>query len=423
MKRIKNAKVGEFGKVLIRFASSQLISNALTLISGFLIIRIVDPETYGLYSGYQIYLGYVILMHGGVLNGLNRELPYLLGKGEDNKGKDLADSANLLTLLISILASLFFFILTIINLVNKQYTVSIILFSYTIISFFYLYNSLFLPFLYKTNKDFNSLSKQRIKTGMANMITVLVVWKFGIYGLCIRGIFMAVYLFYLLNKNKPYKLKLNYNLTNYRHLLKIGFPIFLVGRINPLWQTIMSNYILVVGGPLYFGYYSLALIIQSSISVIPNAFSQIIYPRMSIMYGQGQSVSFILRANVKPLIFQFIFMVFISGVSFLILPYIVKLLLPKYALGIKAAQWALFTSVVLSFAALNNIYNVIGKQQYLISALLIGAIIGSVFVYFSILVYGFKLETFTQGFLIGSFFQVLIGFLFLIKIKDQPNLL
>jgi O-antigen/teichoic acid export membrane protein len=101
-------RIGEFGRVLIRFSSSQLIFNALTLVSGFLVVKLVDPKTYGSFAGYQVYLGYILLMHGGILNGLNRELPYLLGKGDNKYSEELVASANLLTLVIGIISSFVF---------------------------------------------------------------------------------------------------------------------------------------------------------------------------------------------------------------------------------------------------------------------------------------------------------------------------
>jgi len=44
-------KIGEFGQVLIRFASSQLLSKFLNMVSGFLVVRMLDPDEVGLYNG------------------------------------------------------------------------------------------------------------------------------------------------------------------------------------------------------------------------------------------------------------------------------------------------------------------------------------------------------------------------------------
>ena len=83
MLKLKN-KIGTFGEVLIKFASAQVISNFLRLISGLLVVRLLDPSLYGQYTGVGVFLGYILLGHGGIINGLGRELPFELGKGNDN---------------------------------------------------------------------------------------------------------------------------------------------------------------------------------------------------------------------------------------------------------------------------------------------------------------------------------------------------
>lgn len=408
--------IGDFGRVLTRFAASQILSNGLTVIAGFLVIRLVEPEIYGLYSGYHVYLGYVLLMHGGVLNGMSRELPFLLGEGNNEYGKELAYSANGLTFVISVMVSMVFLALSVYHFVLDNNLVALILLSYVFVSFTYLYNSLFLPFLYRTNKDFDKLAVQRIKNGLANLLTILFVYKYGIYGLIFRGLTLAMYSFYLLFKNKPYDLKFNLTRSHLLHLLKIGFPIFLVGRINPLWQTVLNNYIVLAGGPLQYGYYTITLVVQNSVNIIPQSFSQIIYPRMAMMYGQGITVKEILARNMKPLIFQLLFLSMMSSVLFFLIPPLILYFLPSYVGGTEAARWAIFIPVALSFGSINNIYNVIGKQQYILTALVFGAIIGSIFLFYQLETKGFKLEFFSQALLIGMSIQQIISMLFLRKV-------
>ena len=135
-----------------------------------------------------------------------------------------------------------------------------------------------------------------------------------------------------------------------------------------------------MGGAVNFGLYALSIIIQGAVGVIPMAFSQVIYPRMSIMLGEGKSVSHILKANIKPLYFQFGLMLTVAGVGAILLLVVIPFILPKYVNGIVAAQWMLFVPAAQSFGALNNIYNVIKKQQWYFFSVVTGAIIGSFFI-------------------------------------------
>lgn len=416
-KRIQ--RPGRFGKVLLRYSSAQIVSNFLRMLSGFLVVGLLDPKSYGQFTGIGIYLGYILLGHGGIINGLSRELPYELGRGNDRYAREMASTVNALTLSISVLAALIFLAFSIGYLCSGEYLIGVIFMAYSVIGGFHLFNKQFLPALYRTNKDFDSLSRQNILTGLGNLFTVLLVWGFGLYGLIARGITLTLYEFALLFRNKPYKLNCSFNKTHLKKLFKTGLPIFIVGQINPLWATILNNIIFSSGGALNFGFYSLSNIIQNAIGVIPSSFSQVIYPKMAIMLGEGKSVSDIIKANIKPSVFQFGVLTSISVVGVLLLPLIIPYILPKYVDGIRAAQWMMFVPVVSSFGSLINIYNVVKKQKWYFISLVTGSIIGSLFILRQIQQRGFYLEVFPQGLLIGNALQQVLGLLFISKIKDR----
>jgi len=58
------------------------------MLSGFLVVSLIDPELYGQFTGIGVYTGYILLGHGGIINGLGRELPYELGRGNDNYARE-----------------------------------------------------------------------------------------------------------------------------------------------------------------------------------------------------------------------------------------------------------------------------------------------------------------------------------------------
>lgn len=406
-------KFSDFGKVLMRYASAQIVSNFLRMLSGFLVVRLVDPEMYGTFSGIGVYLGYILLGHGGIINGLSRELPFCLGQGNDEEAKKMASSVFFLSTIISVLAAASFLFFGLYYMYQDKNILGWVFIGYTFISGMYIMNAQFLPVLYRTNKDFDSLSKQNIRLGLGNLVSVALVWFFGFFGLVIRGISLAVYQFMLLYNNKPYKLELKYRLSDYKSLLKTGIPIFLVGHVNPIWNTVLDNIIFSVGGALNFGLYAISNIVMGAIGVIPSAFSQVIYPRMAVMLGKGETIESILKKNVKPLFFQAGIMVTLGIVTALFLPYIVPILLPKYVEGIKAAQWMVFVPAVRSFGALNNIYNVVKKQGWYFFSLIAGALVGTAYIWFMYRANGFKLEVFPQGIILGTSIQQGFSLLFL----------
>jgi|GEM_PF-1569500 len=411
--------IGDFGKVLIRFASSQIVSNFLGIVAGFLVVSMIEPSLYGQFTGVGVYMGYILLGHGGILNGLNRELPYELGRNNDAYAREMASSVYVLSSLLSGLAALIFLVFSLIHFMNGDTLTGIIYLAYVVIGGLYLMNKQFLVSLYRTNNDFNALSKQYVYVGIGNLLSVILVYFFDMYGLIARGVLLALLEYVLLMKHKPYRLSFTVQFGHYIKLFKTGFPIYLVGMVNHLWTTIMNNMIFAFGGALNYGLYALSNIIQGVAGAVPTAFGQVVYPRMSIMLGEGKSVSEILKANIKPLYFQFVTMLVIAVSGAILLPVIIPFLLPKYTGGIEAAQWMLFVPVVQSFGALNNIYNVIKKQTWYFISLLTGAAVGSLFVYLTAQTTGFELETFPKGLLIGTTIQQVMSLLFLSTLRKN----
>ena len=63
-------------------AGGNLVAMGMRLAGGILLGRLVEPSTLGLFAGIGLVLGYASIAQMGVLNGVNRELPYHMGRGD-----------------------------------------------------------------------------------------------------------------------------------------------------------------------------------------------------------------------------------------------------------------------------------------------------------------------------------------------------
>jgi len=414
-KQNKITDINSFYRVLVRFASSQMIATALRLISGLLIIRLIEPELYGQFTGVGVYLGFLLIGQGGIINGLSRELPYELGRGNIEFGTEMTSSVFVFTTIISLLASFVFLFFGIKELFFSNYTLGLIYMSYVLIAALHLLNVQFLPTLYRTNNDFDTLSRQKIYVGVCNLLSVILIWFYSIYGLLIRAILLATIEFFLLYKKRPIIFYFKYNFYHIRHLFKTGIPIYMVGMINLLWNTIVKSLIFNIGGALSYGFFALSLIVENVFGIIPISLANVIYPKMAIMLGQGEPISKIIKFSVKPLFFQFLLMLFLAIIGVYLLPIIVPMILPNYIDGILAAQWMLFIPVAQSFTSLNSIYNVLKKQKGYLISLLSGAFIGSLFMVIKLNYGEFRLEIFPQGLVIGTIIQQMLSILFIYR--------
>ena len=70
-----------------------MLGTVLRMLGGILQGRCVPPAVLGLFNGLGLVVGYAPFLQIGISNGLNRELPYFVGKGDQQRVKELAAAA------------------------------------------------------------------------------------------------------------------------------------------------------------------------------------------------------------------------------------------------------------------------------------------------------------------------------------------
>lgn len=403
-----------FSVTLQKYVSSELLSNVIRVISGFLVVRSIDPYLYGYFTGFAIYLGYLSLGQGGMIQGLSRELPFQIAKNNFNYANQLADSAFVLTFIISFLVSSIFLVCTIYYIAIDEVDLALISLTYVFLGGLELSNRYFLPTLYKTSREFNLLSRQNNLINVASLLALILVYFYGFYGLLIRAVVISSVEFIFKFKDNPFKLNFNIDFSHIRYMIINGLPIFAASQLVQLWINFLNNLILIFGGALNYGLFGLSNLLQNSLGILPRSVSQVVFPNMIVSYTNGISIIEILKSTIRPLIIQFFILLIICGLGCVLLPVVVPILLPNYKDGITAAQWIIFVPLIQSFSSLANIYATIQKMKYVLYANGLGGIISLIFLYFAHNSSGFSLELYAQTFLIGSFFQqfFLIAFLF-----------
>jgi O-antigen/teichoic acid export membrane protein len=405
---------GNFAKILLAYASSQLFGNLLQLAAGLLIVHWIIPEIYGKFSGAGIFLGYLSLLHLGVLNGLNRELPVEHGRKNFDIVKHLSAVAYWVVLFIGLPSALVLSGLALHAVFTGHIEFAWVYLAYATSAFFLLLNKFYLHVLYRTNNDFEKLTKITIVLSIASIITVLLIWVMpDLKGLSVRLIILNVVEFYLLYHFRPIRVKPRWSTEYAKRLFNTGLPIQIVGQLMPLWNTLKNTIIFSLGGPLQFGYYALVNVATSTISTIPIAFSQIIYPKMAIAYGEGKSNDQVYKIAVKPAWVLFVIGIFICIGGYFLLPVTIEYLMPKYIPGMRAAMWILLFPIVSAFEPANNYFNVFEKQKQYFLAGLAGIIVSAIYIAVYYYLFGFSLELFTQSLIIGTIVQNMMCYYFI----------
>jgi O-antigen/teichoic acid export membrane protein len=227
----------------------------------------------------------------------------------------------------------------------------------------------------------------------------------------------------LLWKFRPINVKPHWSKQHLLHLLKIGAPIFVVGQIYAWWTVLDSTLVLKYTGIKGFGLYQLAIMASQAIGLLPLAVSQIVYPKMAEEYGRSGSLKNIIKIVLKPIMVTVVVIAPVVIVGWMTLPSLVEWLLPKYTDGTSAARWSMLSAAVMAVSPINNVFNVIKRQDLYLVAIVFGMA-----VYFIFLMLlnksGVKLINFSQATLAGYTTYLLLSYAIIVKLfsdrKSSP---
>lgn len=333
----------------------------MRLLGGLLTSRLVDPAVLGLYSGIGLVRGYVPFLQAGVANGLNRELPYEMGKGDRQQVEVLAATAQAWLLLVSGMAVAGLLAVALWQAVRGQWTLAMGWASFTIPVFGILYGQFYLQTLFKTHGRFPRLSVVSVATAGTGLVTVVLVWWLGFGGLCLRGIIVAVVMLGLLWHWRPLAVRPRWHWASLRLLAATGIPIWLVAQLYSWWPVLNSTLVLKYTHARGLGLFSIANLAASSVGLFPLALSQVVYPKMAEEYGRTGRVAPLVGMTVKPTLVTLGFTVAVVVVAWFALPPMIRIVLPKYVEGTAAAQWQVASVVILALTPVNNVFVVTKK--------------------------------------------------------------
>jgi O-antigen/teichoic acid export membrane protein len=376
------------------------LSTAINMVGGILMARMVVPSVLGLFSGIGLVLGYAPFFQIGIANGLNRELPYYIGKGDRNRAYELAAAAQAWLIAIGSLASIALLIVALYHLIQGNLWMAAGWGAYAILVFLFFYSNNYLQITYRTAHDFARLSMINVIQAVIGLVLLVLVWALDFYGLCLRAVFTAIIAASLFYQWQPVRVRPRWNFQHLKHLFVIGGPIYVVGHVYAGWFVIDRTLVLAYTGIHGMGLYSMVGMTSGVMGMLPVAFSQVIYPRMAEHYGRGASMGDLCRMTIKPMLLSAVCMAVLAAIAWWLVEPVTRLLVPKYIEAVPAMQWALFQPVIMCIAPINNVFNVIRKQKLYLAAILSGMAVYGVTLMWLIRG-GVSLVAFPQAMLIG----------------------
>lgn len=347
----------------VRYATRVALAQCVLFVGGFAVARFLGPTHYGLWSGLQLILLYASYSQLGMVNALNRELPFRRGKGESAQAEQVRSTTLGGVLVTALVAS--GAILAYSTIAASRYSPLVILglrFVGLLVILQQIYG--YSEICFRTNHEFGVVSKLRLyRTVLDVSLAVFLTYSFDLAGrLWAATLTFTVILAYILWQH-PVPFRPALDPKEAAKLIAIGFPIMMVGLVYSLLQSIDRVLILAFLNPTHLGYYAIGLTAASVLAILPGVAGEILYPRFAERYGATNSPSELKEYVLTPTYLLAHLLPLFQGTIYLLIPYVILTALPKYALAIRPARILVMGSFFFAVAGFaSDFLNTINKQ-------------------------------------------------------------
>lgn len=372
----QEGNTGFYKKIRVSFL--QIFSGeTYNLISGFIssyfYALFLGPAVYGVWQTAKVFLNYSAIFEFSLPFVMRRDFVMLRGEGEYEKAERMSNLVLTYLTIVSLFA-------TTITVFIALYFVKDLLFKYSLITVALLFSITIISgygnILTKGMNNYKLLTWSSIIMGTSALIALPFVYYFGFYalliGLIVANIINAVFYFI----KRPFHYKWYWNSKWLWSLIIIAFPLYLEQISKIIFSSIDR---LLIASLLSFkdvGLYSLAAIVATPVTLMVNSGSIVLFTHLNERYGRSKEKEVILKhVDIPQKIMTWIVPpVFAIGV--ILLPVLTKIFLPKYELGIIAAQISVFGTFFYAIAGYSaNALFVLNKQKSSATIFIISGVI------------------------------------------------
>ncbi len=352
---------------LAGFGSTTAIDQAARLASNLVVAATLGPVAMGVWYLLNLVLQYGGMVHLGALNGMNREIPGALARNDPEEAQRVRGVA-LGFVLVSYLVALAVLagVLVPLDVVPAgplAWLMAGLLAAQQLYGFAFTH-------LKAQTKFLAAARLQLISAVTFPLATIPLAVTWGLEGYVAGQIASYATLSVIAGIRAPKLFRPRFDLPQAVRLIRIGFPIMVVGISYAVFATVDRWVIQAHLGAESLGHYSLAIMALGAVSLLPRVVAQQVYPRMAMAWSRDPTWS-----SLQPLMVRQQWTALAVSVPAVLLvmavaPWGIRTFLPDYEPGIPALLISMTIPVVrVAGLGYGNAFNVVGLQHWYLIAI------------------------------------------------------
>ena len=273
---------------LAGFGSSTVIDQAARLGSNLVVAAALGPTAMGVWFLLNLVLQYGAMVHLGVLNGMNREIPAAMARDDPEEANRLRAVA-LGFVLLSFLVALgvlggVLVPLGIVPVGSLAWLMAALLATQQLYAFAFMH--------LKARTQFLAAARLQLISGLTFPVaTIPLALTWGLEGYVAGQAIAYGLLAGIATIRAPELFRPRFDRSRSAHLVRIGFPIMLVGITYAVFATVDRWVIQAHLGTAALGHYSLAIMALGAVGLLPQVVAQQVYPRMAMAWSRNPTWS------------------------------------------------------------------------------------------------------------------------------------
>ncbi len=326
-----------------RFGAALYFSLALHLVQGIWLMRLLDPVDYGRWIELMLIVIYGQHFHLGIHQSVLRQLPLLRGQKEGVRAIEITGTAHASLLALSVVW-LGVGMTAVPFLYSEMPRFAFVAVGVTVMEAW----SALAEAELKTEERFGRVGLLTVLRSSLNLSLLVLVARYGLEGAVLRWVILGVTMTLLWWTFNPLRARFRFCWKDFRFLLHDGGPILLIGVLFAMQVSMDKTLIKAFLDPEAMGRYGAAAVLMTLMMIIPTSIGQTAYPRMLEAFGRGATPAELFSHVGHRCLWVGGLSVVVASVGGMLMPTVLQWLLPKYLVGVHAAQWLLPGTVFLS---------------------------------------------------------------------------
>ena len=341
------------------FTSTSLLALVLGLVGSFVQARFVGPEDLGLFRTFGIVVGYASFLHMGVFDGLQREIPYQIGRGDRKAAEAAVASCLVWITAVSMICGFVFVSLAVLEGARNHWREAAgwLAHSFAIVGAFY---GTYLNNIFRSTGRLLSLSKPTALEALAGAVTLPTFPLFGYYGACLRTGLSSGVALVALHWYRPFRTTENASWGRFLSVIRVGFSFSITGYVaTALWTAVEGTFVLRWFGVEALGLFSIAVLVRTVINQLLQNMLQVMTIKVYQEYGRTGRASSCLAMVWRPSVLLAVAIGAFALIGWWAVPRAVDLLLPKYTAAGPLIRIALILVPISAFQLYGTILRAI----------------------------------------------------------------